>query len=81
MEVFGDHYPLRLLRHVKQTVYCSALTNELARLRLHVNTAPITPLKDQQHAELIAHFSLLQTYSSYVEEKVSMLHGYEFRSP
>ncbi|RWV97198.1 hypothetical protein BHE74_00058041 [Ensete ventricosum] len=40
---------------------------------------PFFPL--EQRAELVAHFSLLRTYPFHAEEKVSMLHDIEFRSP
>ncbi|RWW82742.1 hypothetical protein BHE74_00008781 [Ensete ventricosum] len=42
---FGDHYPLRLLCLVEQTLHCSASANALARLRLFANIAPAAPFK------------------------------------
>ncbi|CAL9764069.1 unnamed protein product, partial [Musa acuminata subsp. burmannicoides] len=42
---------------------------------------PLHPSRPSNMLELVAHFSLLRTYPSHAEEKVSMLPGAESRPP
>lgn len=76
-----DHYHLRILCLVEQTIHYSIIVNTLLIVWLFANITPIAPLKAYRHVELTTYFILLQTYPSHVKEKVLVLHSAEFRSP